>query len=90
MAIKGTGVFLTPEQLADARQRAAAVRATPVMKVAGRWVHEDAAEAFAAWRDIVAIEKGLPAPGLLEGEVNHYGISLEGELTTYEPDGDAS
>jgi hypothetical protein len=30
--------------------------------------------------------RGLPPPGLIEGQVNHYGLLPTGEFNRYEPD----
>lgn len=87
MSIENTGVRLSPELLLEANRRAAEVYNTPLVIVHGRSLRDDAREAFMAWIDERAQEHGLPKPGLIEGDVNHYGLAPNGEFTRYEPDG---
>lgn len=83
--IKKTGVKVTGAELKEARDRAREKAATPVAKVAGRWLSDDAEKAHSEWVDALAVLHGLPAPPTIDGEVHHYGMDAEGEFTTYEP-----
>jgi hypothetical protein len=84
--VKSTGVYLTETQITEAKRRSREARETPVIKANGRWLHEDAEAAFKRWIDELAVSRGLQAPGLIEGEVNHYGVSPQGEFVVYVPD----
>jgi hypothetical protein len=64
--------------------RAADVRETPVIYMWGKWLNELAAAAFHTWLDELAVKYGLPAPGRIDGEINHYGMTSEGEFTRSE------
>lgn len=87
MSIKGTGVRATAEEIAEARRAAADVRDTPLVIVHGRDLRRDVREEFMARVDALAMAHGLPKPGLVDGEVNHYGLAHDGEFTVYVPDG---
>jgi hypothetical protein len=49
------------------------------------WVHEEMRDMFAAHVDALAQKYGLPAPGKIDGATNHYGMTLTGEFTVWEP-----
>lgn len=83
--IKKTGVRLTDAEFEEAKRRARDRNSAPMAKVHGRWLSDDAAEAFSGWIDAQAVLHGLPAPPILDGEVSHYGLTDEGEFSTYEP-----
>lgn len=80
-----TGVFVSDEDRVEARRRLKEASFAPVMKVANFWVHEEMAQTFADYLDKLAVKYGLPEPGRIEGEVNHYGLTAEGEFSRYEP-----
>jgi hypothetical protein len=84
--IKHTGIFASEDDIKDLRARSKEVRDTPVVRVMGRWLHEDVAENFNRRVDELAVKYGLPTPGLCGGEVNHYGVDADGQFTVYEPD----
>lgn len=79
--IVNTGVFASKDEIEECRRWAREVRDTPVVFVHGQWLHEAASEAFRAHLDALAVAHGLPEPGLLDGETNHYGMSKDGEFT---------
>jgi hypothetical protein len=81
-----SGVCASREDADIALARAADVRDTPVIYMRGKWLNELAAEAFQTWIDELAVKYGLPAPGRIDGEINHYGMTPEGEFTRYEPE----
>jgi hypothetical protein len=81
-----TGVFASAEHVEEARRRSRAVRETPVMCVGGVWLHEHESEIFKKWLDDLAQAYGLPEPGRVDGEVNHYGMTSRGEFNRYAPD----
>lgn len=85
MSVVLTGVFVSEEDRIEARIRSKAAKNAPVMKVANFWVHEEASEAFVDYLDKLAVKYGLPEPGRIDGEVNHYGLTAKGEFSRYEP-----
>jgi hypothetical protein len=86
MSVVQTGVFASMEQLAQVRKAFHEARETPVMRVHGVWMHEEALESAKSLVDKLAVECGLPPPGLIEGQVNHYGLLPTGEFNRYELD----
>lgn len=86
MAIINTGVFATEEEVHELRQIREYLSAPLVhltMKHAENLDRAD--EDLKAKIDRLAQEHGLPAPGLIDGEPNHYGMSAKGEFTRWEP-----
>ena len=83
--IKPTGVKATSAELLEAASISKRARSAPVARVQGHWLHEDAAESLGLYIDSLAQRHGLPPPGMIDGEINHYGMSNEGEFTVYEP-----
>lgn len=85
--IVNTGIVMTAADKAEALRRSVEVRETPVVFVHGTWLHESAQLLFWKWVDGKAAEYGLPEPGKDEdGDVVHYGISNDGEFTTWVDD----
>jgi len=87
MSVIRTGVYASATDTAVARSRADLAYCTPLigrnLELAAQ-VIEMGREEFKAWLDQMAESYGLPPPGLIDGVVNHYGMSDEGEFTRYE------
>jgi len=80
--IQGTGIQAGPEVIEQAKARMREVQAAPVAFVMGVWLHEEARESFGLWVDDQAQRHGLPPAGLMpDGQIDHYGLSTEGEFT---------
>lgn len=77
-----TGVFATPEEVESAKGWSAEARSTPVVKVHGHWLHEDADAQFKMRIDDLAKSHGLPELPPVDGEPDHYGLIANGEFTT--------
>lgn len=75
-----TGVFATDEEIEQSRKWAAEFADAPVVKIAGRWLHEDAEETFKRRIDGLAAAHGLPGRG-----EDHYGLIASGEFVTARP-----
>lgn len=86
MAVKGTGIIAKPEDVARAKEWLAEFRSTPVIRVHGRWLPEDAEAIFKRRLDDLAVSYGLPTPELIDGEPNRYGLMATGEFLRWEPD----
>lgn len=83
--MKATGVFATPEETEEARRM---FDVGPLIFPNGMRSAEamdTQIERARAWLDELAQKHGLPAPGLIDGEVNHYGMSAKGEFVSEEP-----
>jgi hypothetical protein len=84
--IRATGVFATEQERAELLRRKFQAAETPVIKVHGRWLADDAHEAFMAAIDALAVTHGLPEPKPYGDDVNHYGMSNDGQFMIWEPD----
>lgn len=88
MSVINTGVFANPEDTAEARQRSHDAHSVPLigrnLDLAAQVINAGQ-EAFKGWLDALAVRYGLPPPGMIDGAVNHYGMSSKGEFTRYEP-----
>lgn len=76
-----TGVRVTAEDLAEVLAWNAERNDTPVVRVAGRWLDEDAEEWFHRRLDDLAERYGLPKLPARDGAADHYGILRTGEFT---------
>jgi hypothetical protein len=85
--IFNTGVRASAEDIELARVKSHEVRTTPFIRVMDKWMPDVALESFQTWLDGLAVRYGLPEPGLVDGDVNHYGMTPDGEFNRYEPDG---
>lgn len=84
--IKQTGVFASEQEVARAKQLSAEFSTTPLIKVLGRWLPDDARAALMDYIDACAVSHGLPAPGRdADGDVDHYGLLATGEFTREVP-----
>lgn len=87
--IKNTGKTVTPELLEIIHGRANGVVDTPLIVVEGVELHETARDDFGDFLDQLAVAHGLPEPAISsDGVVIHYGITLQGEFTSWEADPD--
>lgn len=77
-----TGVFAAPEEIELSRQWRLEADKTPIVRVFGRWLHEEADAQFKARIDGLAEKHGLPKLQPIDGESNHYGLLATGEFTT--------
>jgi hypothetical protein len=85
--IQNTGKIVTLELLEIIRTRANGVVDTPLIVVEGVTIHEAARGDFGEFLDQLAVAHGLPEPSITEdGEVVHYGITNEGEFTSWSAD----
>jgi hypothetical protein len=83
MSHKHTGVFATAEEIDHARALADELTRTPVIRVHGHWLPEDAHHALMSYIDKCAVKHGLPEPEKdVDGNVIHYGMLSSGEFTT--------
>jgi hypothetical protein len=89
MSIVNTGVFATGVEIDEVRAASESLHSTPLIFPSGlksARLMDATFERFKNLIDELAQKHGLPAPGLIDGEVNHYGMSNSGEFTRYEPD----
>lgn len=87
MAIRNTGVFATLDERNALAAHSANVRRTPLIEVCGKWMPDVEREGLMRAIDDCAISHGLPTPKRIGGDVNHYGMTIDGEFTAYEEDG---
>jgi hypothetical protein len=87
--VKNTGIVVTDEHRSAALARARGVVGTPIIKVHGVWLPDEARLDFGTWLDALAQSYGLPAPSKTsEGEIVHYGMTAKGEFTCWAGDAD--
>lgn len=85
--IKNTGIVVSEEHRKATLERAQGVVSTPVIKVHGAWLPDEARLEFGDWLDKLAESYGLPPPVKnSEGDVVHYGMTAKGEFTKWEGD----
>ncbi|MDP2661492.1 MAG: hypothetical protein Q8R28_12265 [Dehalococcoidia bacterium] len=84
-----TGIKVSEKERQVALERARGVAQCPVIKVEGVWLPDEMRLEFGDWLDALAQSKGLPAPKRdSDGDVIHYGMTMEGEFTTWTGDPD--
>ena len=85
--IKWTGVTISEEHYKELLKLQQEVQSTPMAKVHGSFLYEDALELFKCRVDEMAIAAGLPPPGKIDGVIDHYGVdSASRQFTRYVPD----
>ena len=82
--IKNTGIIVSEEHCKVALARARGVLSTPVIKVDGAWLPDEARLNFGDWLDALAQSYGLPPPEVRDGETYHYGMTMKSEFTKWE------
>ena len=89
MGVVSTGVFATEAERGEMAERSRDIYSTPLIFPNGMLsalAMDSVVEAFATRIDELAQAHGLPSPGLIGGDVSHYGMAKSGEFTRWEPE----